>query len=778
MSNKFHQVGKSVLKVDSLGLACGRSEFTDDLYMHNMLHGKILKSPHAHARIKNIDVSKAEELEGVACVLTHKNVPRVLHTTAGQGFPEPSPYDCAVLDDKVRFVGDRVAVVAAETEEAAEEALGLIEVDYEMLPAVFDSEEALKPGAPIIHDEEDARAVIPVPYEPKKNLAAEVEITVGQGAEAFKECDHVLERVFESHQSSHCMMEPPIAISWIDAQNRIVIRTSTQVPFHVRRIVAQCLQVPVKKIRVIKPRIGGGFGGKQEILVEDVCAFLTLRTGRPVRLAYDREEVFIAGRTRHAEKIWLKTGYNKDGEFKCIDLNVLMDSGAYGSHALTVLCNSGSKTLPMFNKVPHVHFKGRTAYTNKPVGGAYRGYGATQAAFAVGVMMDELAEKMGMDPIEFYKKHAIKPGETSPIFAELGEGKEGIEMTIDSCELERCLDEGAEAIWWQEKRRKNTRKGSWVHGVGMTCLMQGSSIPEIDMASATIKINDDGSFNLLVGATDLGTGSDTILAQIAAETLTVNTDDILVYSSDTDLTPFDVGAYASSTTYLSGNAVRKAAEKIAAVIKETAARMLKMPENSLEIKDKKVVSKNDPGKSVGFDKIAQYALYEQDQFQIMAQASDVSHKSPPPFAAHFAEVAVDEKTGQIKVLQYVAAVDCGTAINPKLAEGQTEGAVVNGLGFALTEEYLYDEKGKMMNANLGDYKIPNITDLPELKVILIPSYEPTGPYGAKSVSEISINGALPVISNAVYNAVGVRLTKSPFTPERVLQAIKEKEKKE
>jgi CO/xanthine dehydrogenase Mo-binding subunit len=441
-------------------------------------------------------------------------------------------------------------------------------------------------------------------------------------------------------------------------------------------------------------------------------------------------------------------------------------------------CNCGSKTLPLY-PCPNVGFRADSVYTNLPVGGAYRGYGATQAAFPVEIAMDIAAEKLGMDPVELRRKIHIREGQGSAVFRALGEGKSGVEQKIGSCKLPDCLTRGAEAIGWQEKRGRDRNTQKRVkRGLGMCALMQGSSIPEIDMGAASLKMNDDGSFNLLVGATDLGTGSDTVLAQIAAEALDVPLDHVIVYSSDTDLTPFDVGAYASSTTYLSGEAVRKAATIVREQILAVAAGMLGLPPGDagkLRTADRTVHAPD--GKSVTYAQVALHALYDADQHQIGTFASHITHASPPPFAAHFAEVEVDTETGLCRVVKYVAAVDCGTAINPKLAEGQTEGAVVNGLGYALTEEMLFDQHGRCRNPGFGHYKIFSTRDLPEMVTILVPSYEPTGPYGAKSVSEISINGPLPAISNAIYDAVGVRLFRSPFTPERILQALKAQAKK-
>jgi probable selenate reductase molybdenum-binding subunit len=736
-----------------------------------MLHAKILGSPHAHARILDIDTSEAEKLPGVVLVLTHKNVPRVAHTTAGQGYPEPSPYDAFMFDTKVRFVGDRVACVAAETTEIAEQALKLINVKYEVLPAVFDVREAMKEGAPIIHDEPDADGI----HDRKHNVAAHYDVEIGNLAQGLKEADFVVEEEFETQYAQHCPLEPHVCIGYLDDNHRIVLRTATQVPWHARRIVAQCLQIPVSQIRVIKPRIGGGFGSKQEIILEDLCALITTRTRRPVKIEYTRREEFIASRTRDPSIVKMAIGVKKDGTFTALDQRVTSWTGGYGTHSLTLLTNVGSKTLP-FYRCKNVRFWGDSVYTNLPITGAYRGYGATQGAFAIEQMMDIIADKLGIDPLDLRKKNHIQKGETNPVFAALGEGKEGHDNPIESCGLDECIDRAAEAIGWKTKQRryaKHDASAKVKRGIGMACLMQGSGIAGIDMASAQIKMNEDGSFNLLMGATDLGTGSDTVLAQIAAQVLGITADKILTYSSDTDMTPFDKGAYASSTTYVSGGAAKKAAEACRDIIVKVAAEMLKEAVADLFCENAHVVSRK-TGKKTPYPNIIQRSLYGQSQNQIQGEASHISYVSPPPFAAHFAEVEVDTETGEVRVVDYVAAVDCGVAINPKLAEGQVEGAVLNGLSYALCEEMVFDERGRMLNPSFFDYRLFTTVDAPKIRTILVETYEPTGPFGAKSIAEIGINGPLPAVANAIYDACGVRMKKAPFTPERVLNALLQK----
>ncbi|HNR24194.1 MAG TPA: molybdopterin-dependent oxidoreductase [Candidatus Bipolaricaulis anaerobius] len=755
-------VGQSVRKVDGPSLVAGKPLFTLDLDIPGSLVGAILPSPHAHARIVSVDTSEAEQVPGVRAILHHGNVPRVPYTTAGQGWPEPSPYDTVLFDTKVRFVGDRVAAVAAETEDAAAEALAKIRVEYELLPPVLSSEEALAAGAPIIHDEPDAEGI----YDAAHNIAAAVDIPIGDVAAALAAAPVTAEATCEIPYSQHATIEPHCVIAYFDDAGRLILRTSTQVPFHVRRIVARVVGLDPARIRVVKPRIGGGFGSKQEVLLEPVAALLARRTGRPVRMTYTRQEVFVASRTRHPMKVTVRLGASKDGTLHALEMGVLSNTGAYGAHALTVLSNVGSKTLPLYNKAPHVHFHGRAVYTNLPVAGAYRGYGATQGYFALEVAMDKLAEKLGLDPVELRRRNHIRVGETSPIFEKIGEGREGTAQIVRSCALEECLRIGAERIGWREKRGQRREEGPWVHGLGMACAMQGSGITGVDMAAATLVMQDDGSFRLLVGATDLGTGSDTILAQIAAQELGVPVDRVLVYSSDTDFTPFDTGSYASSTTYVSGNAVLRAASEVRAQILDVAAAALGERASALELAAG-VVRSRKSGKSLTLSEVGHRATYVADQRQIAATASFACPESPPPFAAFFCEVAVDRETGVVRVERFVVAADCGVAIHPQAAEGQLEGAVLQGIGHALCEEMLFSPRGRCVNAGFFDYKIPSSLDAPEIEAILVPSEEPTGPWGAKSISEVGINGPLPAISNAIYDAVGARMVRAPFTPERV-----------
>jgi putative selenate reductase molybdopterin-binding subunit len=757
-------VGKSERRVDSVKLATGRGTFVDDIALPGVLHARILHSPHAHARIARIDAAQARAMPGVACVLTHHDVPRVAYTTAGQGWPEPSPYDAFMLDDKVRFVGDRVAVVAADDPELAQRACDAIKVDYQILPAILDPEQAMARGAPVIHDETDATGI----KDPARNLAAEITAQVGDVAQGFAEAEHILEQTYRVPYVQQSSIEPHVTITWLDEDNRLMVRTSTQVPFHVRRIIAPLLGIPIRRIRVIKPRIGGGFGGKQEILIEDLCGMLTLRTGRPVRLEYTREEELTAARTRHPQIVTVKSGV-KDGRFTAIEMRVLENTGAYGTHALTVMSVTGNRALSLY-RCPNLRYEARAVYTNLAVAGAFRGYGCPQGFFALESHVDEVAAALGEDPLEFRRRNHVQEGDDQPIAEVLGEGKEGFKQLIRSCGLPQAIQLGARAIGWKDRaRKKKAGNGPVRRGVGMAIVCQASGIPGVDMGAASIKMNEDGSFNLLMGATDIGTGADTMFCQIAAESLGVPVEKIIPYSSDTDMTPFDPGAYASSTTYVSGRAVEKAARLVLRQITEVGSKMLEVKPEDTVVHGGKVCAHD--GRFVTYEQVCLSSLYQKDQFQIMATASHMSYESPPPFAAVFAEVDVDTETGLVRVLRIVEAVDCGQVVNPQMAEGQVEGAALQSLGYALYERMPFDAQGRMQFRSFRDYTIAAATDAPELTTILVPTHEPTGPFGAKAIAEIPINGPAPAIANAVAHATGVRIREIPLTPERVLGAL-------
>ena len=779
-TSPYQTVGKPEKKVDAVKLAQGKPAFAADIEKRNMLVAKVLHSPHAHARIKSIDTSVAKAIPGVAAVLTWQDIPRVVYSTAGQSDPIPGPLDCFSLDNKVRFVGDRVAFVAAETAEIADLAVSKIKVQYELLEAILDSEESMKPSAIQIHDEPEY--VNFADSDPTRNLAAEIRIDIGDVEKGFAEADRIFEAEYVVPKVQQAHIEPHVCVTYWDEDDRLVIRTSTQVPFHVRRMLAPVLDLPIKRIRVIKPRIGGGFGGKQEVLIEDVAAHLTIATGRPVIYEYTREEEFIAARSRHPMKVRMKTGVKVDGTITANSMYALSDTGANGAHALTVTGNTGHKAMALYvsdgeyRKSPNIRFYADIVYTNTPPAGAYRGYGVPQGYWPLDRHMEKIARAMNFDPIEFRLKNAIRPGEYHPFSTAWNEGREPRPEIIHTVGLEQCVQQGKAAIGWDQKfNNEEWRGGNLPHsrkGIGVAMVMQGTAIPYLDMGGASIKMNDDASFNLLVGATDLGTGSDTVLAQMAAEVLGVPLEDIICYSSDTDFTPFDKGAYASSTTYISGAAVVKAAEQAAERIKIRAAMMLEVDDHaSIKLADKHAIAPN--GKSVPLSEIALDTLHRNEQEQIMGIGSYVSPSSPPPFGAQFAEVTVDTETGQVTVDRLVMAVDSGVIVNPLTAGGQIEGGMTQALGYAVCEEMRYDEKGNAIERDFDRYHIFRANEMPELTTIFVETFEPSHPFGVKAVAEIPMDGVAPAVGNAVRDAVGVDIDENPITPEKVWRALKQ-----
>ena len=781
----WSHVGKPEKKVDSIKLVQGKPAFTADIDLRGMLIAKILHSPVAHARIKKIDASRARTLPGVAAVLTWQDLPRVVYSTAGQSDPIPGPLDAFSLDHKVRFVGDRVAFVAAETEEIANKALELIEVEYDALPAILDPAEAMKPGAIQIHDESEY-----VKFDrsdPQMNLAAQIRIDIGSVDEGFLAADRIYEADYEVPKVQQAHIEPHVVVTYWDEDDRLVIRTSTQVPFHVRRILAPVLRLPVKRIRVMKPRIGGGFGGKQEVLIEDVAAHLTIATGRPVRFEYTREEEFTASRSRHPMRIHLKTGVKLDGTITANEMTVLADTGAYGCHALTVTGNTGHKSMALYvgddeyRKKPNIRFYADVVYTNTPPAGAFRGYGVPQGYWAIERQMEKIARDLKIDPIEFRLKNAIRPGELHPFSTAWSEGREPTPEIVNTVGLEECVRQARAAIGWDDKFghsdwHTSTGKPYLRKGIGVAMVMQGTAIPYLDMGGASIKMNDDGSFNLMIGATDLGTGSDTVLGQMAAEVLGVPLEDVIVYSSDTDFTPFDKGAYASSTTYISGTAVVKAAQLVAERIRIRAAKMIQTKTSKMvdpkDIRLSDRMASAPDGHSVSLSEVALNSLHHADQEQIMGVASYMSPVSPPPFAAQFAEVTVDIETGQVTVDRLVMAVDSGIIVNPITASGQIEGGMTQALGYAVCEEMTYDELGQAQEKDLKDYHIFRANEMPKLETLFVQTFEPSHPFGVKAVAEIPMDGVAPAVGNAVLDACGAQVDQNPITPERLWRVLR------
>ncbi|MBP2626125.1 MAG: aerobic-type carbon monoxide dehydrogenase, large subunit CoxL/CutL-like protein [Firmicutes bacterium] len=752
-------VGTGIGKIDGMSISTGKPVYTDDLVMPNTLVVKLLRSPHAFAKITVIDVTKAEKIPGVECVLTYKDVPNVRFTVAGQSYPEPSPYDRLILDQIVRYVGDEVAIIAAVDEKTAVKAMKLIKVEYEVFEPVLDFETA-QGHASIVHPEDDLHCNFDIGTSKEKNIVSSQKVEFGDIEEELQKCDVVVEETYYTQAQAHCMMETYRAFNYLDHMGRLVVVSSTQIPFHVRRKLARALEMPASKIRVIKPRIGGGFGGKQTVVVEIFTAIVTLKTGKPAKLIYDREETFTCTNSRHAMRLTVRVGADTEGYIRAVDIQGLSDTGAYGEHASTVFMVVGQKTLPLYNKTKAVRFIGNVVYTNKMPGGAFRGYGATQGTFALEAAVNQLAEQLNMDPAELRLKNLIKQGETSLAY----DGK-----LLGSSTLHRCIETGKELIGWDEKYPKvvNGRK---VRAVGMAVTMQGSGIAGIDTASAEVRLNDDGNYTLLIGSTDMGTGSDTILTQMAAEILETTMDNIIVNAADTDVSPYDPGSYASSTTYVTGMAVVKAAEELKQKIVEHGAKLLEVLPEDIEF-DGQVVSTLTGEKELSLAKLAELMVLGAGNLQLVGHGTYGSPVSPPPFIAGFAEVEVDTETGKIELIDYVAVVDCGTVVNPNLARIQVEGGIVQGIGLALYEDVRFGEKGQLQTNNFMQYKIPCRKDIGVVRVAFEESFEPTGPFGAKSLGEVVVNTPAPAIVHAVYNAVGVRINSLPITSEKVFMGM-------
>lgn len=763
------QIGKKVAKIDGMALATGKPVYTDDIAASNALIVKLLRSPHAFARIKSIDTTRAEKMDGVECIFTYKDVPKTRFSVAGQSYPEPSPYDHLILEDLVRYVGDGVAIIAAVDEKTAVKAMNLIKVEYEVLKPVLNFEEAI--GNPsVVHPEKDVHSNFDIGRVQEKNIVSTQNVVVGDVEEELKKCDVVVEGVYYPQAQAHAMMETYRAFTYLDHLGRLVVVSSTQVPFHIRRHVARALELPASKVRVIKPRIGGGFGGKQTSSGDVYAAFVTLKTGKPAKIIYDRQETFSCTTSRHAMRIKVRMGADRDGFIRALDMAVLSDTGAYGEHASTVLGCVAEYTLPLYNKTRAIRFSGQAVYTNKMSAGAFRGYGATQGTFAVESTVNKLALELGMDPTELRLKNIIREGETS-----LATGS----VKLGSSSLDRCILKGKELIGWEEKGLRCQVGSHKVRALGMAVTMQGSGIANIDTASAEIRLNDVGSFVLMHGLTENGMGGDTILAQIAAEVLETEVDNIAVHAVDTDISPYDPGAYASSGTYVSGTAVLKAAENLKNKILEQGAKYLDVPVEEVELTRDAVrwipgeldLSNAPEMKEISLAKMAELSVLGTGKLQLVGQATFGGEISPPPYIAGFAEVEVDQETGKVDLLQYVAVVDCGTVINPNLARIQAEGGIVQGIGMALFEDVKYTDKGKMQTDSFMQYKIPTRKDIGQVRIAFEESYEPSGPFGAKSVGEVVANTPAPAIAHAVYNAVGVSVTHLPITPEKVFMGM-------
>lgn len=782
-------IGKIHPKTDAAKMVQAKPCYVEDRIAHNACVIKMLRSPHAHAVISQLNVSKAEALPGVIHVITHLNCPDIYYTPGGQSAPEPSPLDRRMFGKKLRHVGDRVAAVVAENEEIALAALKLIDVEYEVLKPVMSIDEAMAEDAPIVHDEpvvyingapadlaqQNQHAIkrgeqmfinFPIGARPVNNIAASIHGSIGDIADGFAKADVIIERTYQSKQVQQCPAEPHICYSYMDG-DRLVIHASTQVPWHLRRQVARIVGLKQHKVHVIKERVGGGFGSKQDILLEEVCAWATYVTGRPVYFRYSREEEFIANTSRHVAKVTVKLGATKDGKLTAIDMNFRANTGPYGNHALTVPSNGPALSLPLY-PCDNVNFQVTTYYSNICPAGAYQGYGAPKGNYALTMAMAELAEKLGIDQLDVIELNRVQEGQELKILGAIGEGKTPTSApTAASCALAPILAKGRQLIDWHGRKPV---AGDWRVGKGVAIIMQKSGIPEIDQANCMIKLESDGTFIVHSGGADIGTGLDTVLAKLCAEVLCCPLSEIHVISGETDHALFDKGAYASSGTCFSGNAAKKAAENLREKILFYGAQILNEPKEDVTLVHPGIIR----GKQgqISYGQIAHQAETGTGFGVLVATASYVTNDFAFPFGANFAEVAVNLRTGQIRLNKFYALLDCGTPINPDLALGQIYGATLRAIGHSLTEEIQYDSQGIPLTRDLRSYGAPKICDLPaDFGAFLVPSDDPVGPFGAKSISEIGVNGAAPAIATAIHDACNIWLRDWPFTPEKILTAL-------
>ena len=824
-------VNQPVRKTDAMSLVTGKPVYTDDLAPKDCLIVKALRSPHANAWVEDIKTGNAEKVAGIACVLTYKDVPQKRFTLAGQTAPEMSPDDRLIIDRHVRFVGDVVALVAGETEEAVDKALKKIRVDYRVETPVLDMHKA-KDNPILVHPEEDWKLKIPLGGDNKRNLCATAMEEQGDVDKVLSECKYTVERTYHTKANQQTMMETFRTACYMDHFGRLIVLSSTQIPFHVRRIVGRALDIPASKIRVIKPRIGGGFGAKQTSVSEIYPAIVTWKTGRPSKMIFSRYESMICSSPRHEMEITVRAGADENGIVRAIDVHTLSNTGAYGEHSSTTVGLSGHKSIGLYRNTEAYRFSFDVVYTNMQAAGAYRGYGATQGIFAVESAVNELAHQMGMDPVKIKELNMPLEGGPLPGYPDV--------PYAQSCSMDRCMARAKEMMDWDSKYPRRDMGNGKVRGVGVAMAMQGSSIAGVDVGGADIKLNEDGSYTLALGCTDMGTGCDTIMAQIAADCLNTPMDNIVVFSVDTDISPYDSGSYASSTTYTTGVAVMKACEELKKRICKLGAEMLEVDEKKVDFDgsyvfydetlgmdvadlsnadgitasdttrnnygndsynnstdnntkdnarnsaentaenvsaesnfdcgDVKFNSSEDAEKKVSLEDIAlKSTFFNNIELQVVKQHS--SPLSPPPFMVGMVEVEVDTETGSVDVLDYVAAVDCGTPINPNLARVQTEGGIAQGIGMALSEDVQYTDKGKIRNNSFMQYKIPTRQDIGNIRVAFESSYEKTGPFGAKSIGELVIDTPCPALAEAIYNATGVRLTELPMTPEKIAMGI-------
>ena len=761
---EYRAIHRTVRKKDAQQLLLGKPVYTADVApMQQALCVKLLRSPHANAVVESIDTSIAKKVPGVVDIYTWEDVPKTRFAIAGQTYPEPSPYDRLIIDRHVRFVGDVVAIIAAENEKAAQKAMRLVKVKYEVLEAVLDMHEALDSPV-LVHPEEDWFPPCEVGGDPKRNLVASGQDESGDVDAVLADCDIVLDRTYHTKPFNQAMMETFRTYTEIDRYGRLHVISSTQIVFHTRRILSRALGLKKSQIRVEKPRIGGGFGAKQTAVCDVYPAFVTMKTGRAAQIVYTRQEAQTAGSPRHEMEIRIKLGADKDGRIRALDLYTLSNTGAYGEHGPTTVGLSGHKSIPLYTGgLEAYRFGYDVVYTNLQAAGAYRGYGATQGIFALETTVSELAERLGMDPTLIREKNMVREGMVMPAY---------YNEVANACALDRCMSHCKEMFGWEEKYPVRDMGNGKVRTAGVAMGMQGSCISNVDVGSATIKLSEDGTYNLVIGAADMGTGCDTILAQMAAECMDCDVDDVAVFGADTDVSPYDSGSYASSTTYITGKAVEKACAELKDTICGIAAEMMGCKAEEV-VFEKGRVRRIDGAQAVSLTDIA-YRTQVNNTKSAEATATHSSPVSPPPYMVGMVEIELDRLTGQVTVLDYMAVVDCGIPINPALARIQTEGGIVQGIGHTLMENVTYDKKGCPIERSFMQYKIPTRLDMGRLKVEFEHSYEPTGPFGAKSIGEIVINTPAPAIAHAIYRATGVWHRELPITPEKIAMSVVEK----
>ncbi len=760
-------VNQPLRKKDAMQLVTGQPVYVDDVTPRDCLCVKLLRSPHANAIVKSINKTAAMKVPGMEAIFTWEDVDQDgrRYTQAGQTYPEASPYDRLVIDRHVRFVGDVVAILAGADEKCVDKAMKLVKVEYEVLEPVLDFHTA-KDNPVLVHPEDNWESLAPVGADNKRNLCAHDECGNGDIDAVLADCDVVIDRVYHTQACQQAMMETFRTYCEIDTYGRLHIISSTQIVFHTRRIVANALHIPKSKVRVTKPRIGGGFGAKQTAVSAVYPAFVTWMTKKPSKIIFSRVESQIASSPRHEMEMHVRLGANKDGIVRGIDLYTLSNTGAYGEHGPTTVGLSGHKSIPLYGKAEAFRFTSDVVYTNHMSAGAYRGYGATQGLFAVESAVNELANILGMDPFKIREMNITHEGEIMPAY---------YGQMNTSCALDRCLARVHDMIDWDNKYPCRDMGNGKIRAVGMGMAMQGSGITSMDVGSATLKVNDEGFYTLLIGAADMGTGCDTTLAQIAAEVLECPFDNITTLSADTDWSPYDSGSYASSTTYVTGKATEKCALELRGKICALGAKLLGCDKEqvSFDGREVRVEEGENAGKTISLSDIATASM-NGNSIELQATVTHSSEISPPPYMVGAAEIEVDTETGEVTLLDYAAAVDCGTPINPNLTRVQAEGGIAQGIGMTLTESVTYDDRGYPMENSLFQYKIPARVDIGKIRVEFENSYEGEGPFGAKSIGEVVINTPLPAISDAIRNAVGKRFYELPITPEKIAMAALEK----